>query len=464
MRALLVVVGAAGGACQHIPPRPLSPETTATALDARRLDDPRLGEFLTAALGHPPETWPLRVWDLSTLTLATLYLQPALAVARAHAAVVGAAVETAAARPNPTLAVTPEYSVNPMGAVSPWVTAVHVDWVLETAGKRRWRIARATADADAARAAIVTESWRVRRQLASALITLAAARGRVAALAHELRSAERMAALAEGRLTAGAASSSDVAPLRFALLQATTEHAAAAAQVDESEAQVAAAIGVPTGALAGLTLPAGPDDDEQRRLRDLAPDTVRRRALLERSDVRQAVASYAAAEATLGLELARQYPDVHLGPGYQFDQGQNKWSVGLSIDLPIVNRNEGPIAEAAAAREEAGARLLATQATAIADVEQALARRTGELARNARVRAVLADRDRNLGRVRRALTAGAVDRASVSSAEVERARAARGVVESDAALAQAIVDLEAVIEGVGPSDAAIDAVVAASRP
>src|SRR6185369_12284368 len=186
----------------------------------------------------------------------------------------------------------------------------------------------------------------------------------------------------EGRLHAGAASASDVAPIRLARLQTTTDRAGADAQVREAEARVAAAIGVPVRALADVTLPDGLDADVAAMLLGLPADVARRRALLSRSDVRQAVAAYAAAEATLALELARQYPDVHLGPGYQFDEGQNKWSVGLSVDLPIVNRNEGPIAEAAAARDEAAARLLATQASAIADVEQALTRRSAELARH----------------------------------------------------------------------------------
>lgn len=164
------------------------------------MDAPGLARFLEAALGHAPSPWPLREWDLRRLTLAAIYFQPSLDVARAHAAVAGAAVESAGARPNPTLAIAPEYSVNPMGAVSPWVTAVHLDWVLETAGKRAWRIERATADADASRAAITIETWRVRRQLASALVVLATARRQAAALADEVRSEERLVALIEARL------------------------------------------------------------------------------------------------------------------------------------------------------------------------------------------------------------------------------------------------------------------------
>lgn len=448
---MALVVGLGPSACQHVPPRPLAAETTAAALEARSLDAPELARFLAAALGHAPSDWPLRTWDLRTLTLAALFFQPAMDVARTHAAVAGAAVETAGARPNPTLAITPEYSVNPMGAVSPWVSAVHVDWVIETAGKRARRIDRATADAEAARLAITGEAWRVRRRLAAALVTLAAARRQGAMIAAEKDAATRLVTLAEGRVRAGAASAADVAPLRLALLQATTEHATADAQTEEALCGVAAAIGVPARALDGRALPDGLDPADARALVDLAPDVARRRALLERSDVRQALAAYAGAEATLGLELARQYPDVHLGPGYQFDQGQNKWGVGLSVDLPILNRNEGPIAEAVAAREEAAARLLATQAAVIAEVEQALARRAGESRRSATLRASVADRDANLARARAALTAGALDRAAVVAAELERAHAARAAADADTALAVALIDLEAAVEGPAPT-------------
>ena len=38
-------------------------------------------------------------------------------------------------------------------------------------------------------------------------------------------------------------------------------------------------------------------------------------------------------EAALRLEIAKQYPDVHLNPGYQFDTGENKWALGVGLTL-----------------------------------------------------------------------------------------------------------------------------------
>src|SRR5204862_2361235 len=79
-----------------------------------------------------------------------------------------------------------------------------------------------------------------------------------------------------------------------------------------------------------------------------------------------------AAEAAFQTEIAKQSPDVHVNPGYEYDQGDNKWSLGVSVELPILNQNQGPIAEARARREEAAARFNALQSKVLADIERAV--------------------------------------------------------------------------------------------
>ena len=86
-----------------------------------------------------------------------------------------------------------------------------------------------------------------------------------------------------------------------------------------------------------------------------------------------ALAEYGASQSVLQLEVAKQYPDISLGPGYTWDAGAVKWSLGLNIALPAFDRNQGPIAEAQARREEAAANVMAFQAKAIVEAEQALA-------------------------------------------------------------------------------------------
>jgi outer membrane protein TolC len=85
------------------------------------------------------------------------------------------------------------------------------------------------------------------------------------------------------------------------------------------------------------------------------------------------LAEYEATQKALQLEVRKQYPDISLGPGYQLDQTDTKWTLMLSLSLPILNRNRGPIAEAAARREAAAASFLALQSRVLGEVETAVA-------------------------------------------------------------------------------------------
>ena len=129
------------------------------------------------------------------------------------------------------------------------------------------------------------------------------------------------------------------------------------------------AVGVPVQALANIRL----EFDLQRgpeSVKELTSAEIRRTALTSRADVLGALAEYAASQAALQLEIAKQYPDIHLQPGYEFDQGDNKWGIGVSLELPVLNQNQGPIAEAKAKREEAAAKFTELQAKVMGEIDR----------------------------------------------------------------------------------------------
>jgi outer membrane protein TolC len=64
---------------------------------------------------------------------------------------------------------------------------------------------------------------------------------------------------------------------------------------------------------------------------------------------------------------------MHLGPGYQYDQGDHKVSLSISLELPVLNQNQGPIEEAVARRSEAAARFAALQARVLGEIDRAAA-------------------------------------------------------------------------------------------
>ncbi len=97
-------------------------------------------------------------------------------------------------------------------------------------------------------------------------------------------------------------------------------------------------------------------------------------ALLNRLDLRIALERYAVAEAKLKLEIARQYPDIKISPGYAYEFGDKIWSLGLSGLMTILTKNKLAIAEATQLREVEATQFEALQASVISEVNIANAK------------------------------------------------------------------------------------------
>ena len=364
---LLTVIGLTG--CARFDPKPLSPSAAGERLEARSLTNTVLQTFLEKELHRGVEGWPDITWNFEMLTLAALYYQPDLDVARAQWAATRGAERTAAQRPNPTLTVTPGYNSTTV-TPSPWIPLTFVDVPLETAGKRRYRRAQAAGLAEAARLNLATIAWKIRSHLRSALIEFDSASRRQTLLEQQLATQEQIVHLLDQQVQAGAIAPSQLLPARISLIKLRLDVADAQRARAEARARLAEAIGVPIRALDEIKfsfeslLPGS-------TAAELAAEQVRRAALQSRPDILSALAEYASAQAALQLEIAKQYPDIRLQPGYQYDQGDNKWSLGIVVDLPVFHQNQGPIAEARAKREEAAARFRALQAKVLAEIERA---------------------------------------------------------------------------------------------
>jgi len=367
LTAWLVLTG-----CVQHPPLPLLPNQRASALEARSLADPGLKAFLQAQGALNSLEWPLREWTVDQLVLAALYFQPALEVARAEWRVAQAGRITAGARPNPAISVGPGYNLTPESGISPWLAFVDMDVPIETAGKRTHRMERACQEEQAARLRILEAAWQVRGRVRTAWIEGAFAAKRVQVLCQQITDLEAAQRLMRQKIQAGAASTLEAQHQTILLQKARLELAEAQRQQAQSRADLAAALGVPLRALEAISV-APPATALPASVEQLSSPQVRMAALTNRADLRAALADYEAAQAALQLEVARQYPDVKLGPGYEYDQGDNKIGLRLGLDLPILNRNEGPIAEALARRELAAARFVEAQSRAMAEMDAALA-------------------------------------------------------------------------------------------
>jgi outer membrane protein TolC len=160
-----------------------------------------------------------------------------------------------------------------------------------------------------------------------------------------------------------------------------------------------------------------------------------------------ALSDYAASESALQLEIAKQYPDVHLNTGYEYDQGLQKWgTLGFGVDLPLMNRNEGPIAQAEARRKQAAARFEALQAKVIADIDRSLVVYQVAARSRAGAEALLATQRKQQESVEQQLKAGAADRLDVLTSQLELATSELAVEDGQTKLHQALGALEDAVQ------------------
>lgn len=210
-----------------------------------------------------------------------------------------------------------------------------------------------------------------------------------------------------------------------------------------ARAQLAEALGLPLHALDGVRLA---DADLAAFPKNLTRGEIRRRAVVNRADVLGALAEYAATESALQLQIARQYPDLHLRPGYEMDQDKNKWTLGLSLDLPILNQNQGPIGEAKARREEAAAKFNTVQARAFGEIDRAVAAYSETVDQAATANRMVADAQKRSTATKRMFEAGEVDPLAVSTAQAEYLSAALAQLNAHVQAQQALAALEDAVQ------------------
>lgn len=426
------------GGCVHYQPRPIELASVLTRLDARTLSDPGLARAVEPV--HLAGTWPPEVWDLQALTLAGLYFHPDLAVARASWGVARASVVTAGEKPNPSLNAGPGYNTStPAATITPWILNLNLDFAIETAGKRRVRIDEAARLSESARYKVADMAWQVRARIRQALLDLFTSTEVAAVLEGQRLIQENNVVLFRRQLEAGEISLFQMSQaslmldtLRLSLLDSQR-------QQRDARFRLATSLGLPEAALAGAKFGL---DVFRLAPRDLPDAAARRQALTNRADVLTALSDYEASQATLQLEVAKQYPDIHLGPGYQLDQGSNKWTLLFGVTLPVFNRNQGRIGEADARRQLAAAQVEAVQARALGAIDRALAVYRAALTKVTLTEQIISELQTAEQTAQRQLTAGEISQLDLGIVQVELAGRELARLEALAQAQQALGEIE----------------------
>ncbi|WP_089718650.1 TolC family protein [Candidatus Entotheonella palauensis] len=279
---------------------------------------------------------------LSEANTLALFYAPEVLTARSEERVAGAQILQAGRLANPELSVGPRLSTEDASLIFPAV----LSWEVPVGGDRQAERALATSQHQ-------SSQWRV---LATELTVLQDVRRRFI----------HLAALTQGRAILDDFYRSSVELLnRLSVLQqagevdsvtlylARVEEQDAAVAVEEKVFEITQAsqelrqrLGLlPTVAVdlhvepALFVLPELPDANME--------------ALQQHPALQAAFAAYRSAEEALRLEVARQYPDLAMGPSLEVDDGDLSLGAEINLTLPLLDRNRGGIAVAAERRAAA---------------------------------------------------------------------------------------------------------------
>lgn len=388
------------GSCQKFIPAPLDPTLSAMAFSSRSLSDQGLRNYQKKTVSLPSG----KTWTLRPTVAAAEFFQPDVAVARSKAATALAAITTADTAPNPSLSFAPELGQS-AGVPSPWIFGFSLDFPIETAGKRQLRTSQARYSANSASLGVTDAIWTARSAARTALLEMEAAHLRTDILTSQSADYEIAVSSLRSLMEAGEIPRTDLLQTQSLQSRAKLDLADSRRLSETSSTKLAAAIGIPSSALSPYSFSYG----SLERVPEIpAISRLRKAALIQRPDILAALQDYAAADAALRLEIAKQYPDLRLSPGYTYDQGQGKWALGVGINLPI-DRNLGPIKEATAKRTEAAALFNKTQAKASAQLDQALAEVSSARSRISRLGGILDSRQKEISLSEKLAASGEIE-------------------------------------------------------
>lgn len=438
--AAALILAAMTAGCVGYQPEPLRPEAIVAARATRSLDPDqvaaRTAELAPVRVENPPR------WDRLTLFAAETLYNPDVATARAALGTAEANARSARAGPSATLTLTAEYARDP-AAQSPWLFGGAIDIPLDRGGRRRARTTVADLAVLSARYDVAEAIWTGRIAMRRALADRLVAERRITALTALMLVRDRQFAAMARRVAAGEASRAELERVRADGADAARRLGDAEGQRRTATAALAAAIGVPGPALAGVSpewhgFDGPPADPAGQVGKDL-----RLAAILSRADVLKAVVAYDQAEAELRGEVAKQFPAISISPGYTWERGLVKLPFSLGLVLPPLDLNRRAIAAAEAKRAEAGRRLEAVVAGAEAAIDAALVETRAARAALDRVRSVeRVAADRLAAQADRELNAGAIDRTDWAAAQAGARQAVTSEIDALARVHAADAALE----------------------
>ena len=254
---------------------------------------------------------------------------------------------TASLRPNPTLSTTwgnlPLYPKPPEGYGANIRDSSQVDVGLsyEFELGRRGRRMRAAKDATAVTRSQVNQSERdLTFQVASQFINVQLAESTIELAKANLESFQKAVDISAIRFKSGGISENDYLKIKLELLQFETD--LKQAELDKAQALVdlRQSLGYES-----VSADYNVQGDFEYKPVTVSLEALQRQALQNRPDLRAAAQSLTAANSQHALAKANGVPNLTASVDWLFSGGIHAAAVGLSIPLPIFDRNQGEVAK-----------------------------------------------------------------------------------------------------------------------
>ncbi len=295
-------------------------------------------ENLNTGLTEPVSTITLQ----DALSLA-LRANPEIAVAlREREAIEGVRVQ-ATARPNPTISTMVEDARH-----STRQTTLQLDQPFELGDKRAARIEAAAARSEAATAALDAKKSEIHANVIAAFYTVLAAQERVQLAQATLDIARQAREAASKRVLAGKISPVDETKSRVAESGVKIEAGQAASALIAARKRLAALWGNPLPRFQQA-------DGEVERMQQVPPLETLSSQLDSAPLVKSARLEIETRQALANVESTRRTPDLTVSVGARRNEelGLNQAVLGLSIPIPVFDRNQGNLQEAISRTDKA---------------------------------------------------------------------------------------------------------------
>lgn len=367
-----------------------------------------------------------------------------------------ARLQQAGLRPNPMLDFEQQRGV--FNSPGERVTTVGVSVPLEMGGKRGRRLDLAQAELEVAEAGVAERERRLAAEVRTAYVEALAAQRELDITEGLNRLDTQTVRVVEARVSVGDAAPLEVNLLRVELDRLRSRRALVEGRLQASLLKLKTLAGIPLNESLKVR-----EELAQPILREppATPEAALEIALRTRPDLRMARLMEEAAQAGFKLAKAQAVPDIIVSTRYGTSQNSfdstpigfltdrdKLFSVGVSIPLPLFNRNQGAKAEAATTIAQSQRRREFVESVVRAEVTSALARYQAAQASLATFeQGVIARSNDNIRAIRAAYDAGAFRVTDLIAEQRRLLDSQREYTEALAERYRALADLQSALGG-----------------